>query len=546
MDPNFSKLRKRARKARERGKNSQAEAAYAELAELDPSNPRWPHKLGEMRQKLGHKDGAVAAFEKAADAYLEKGFVLKAIALCKMILALDPDNRRIQGTLARLHGVPADKLRPPREPEMTEAPTSRTDSIPISGAASKAAPPPDQEQWSPMIHEIEFDMDAEGPDIVPADAEVTLTPEPAPRQSEPALVIPPPPPAAAPTPEPEARSSNDTLDSIPITVVMPEVVAESAPDITLEDEPDEPAEEPKPGVYELPIDLEVEVSTSGPEHEEEEEPGLAERLPPIPLLSSLNEEQLAAFVERVEVRQYRAGKVIIKQGTRGNNLYILVDGSVAVVREGKPRVTLGLLNEGAFFGEYALLTALERSATVEAVEECTVLTISRQLMRSLVLEHPPVFRLLLRFFRDRLLGNLTRTHDLFQPFSPDERRALIGHFTWIEASPAQVLVKTGSKPDGLYMLVTGNALVHRDGQVPSPLRTGELFCKTALLTRTPSSHTVRTKTKCWFLRLDRGKFRELIMTHPHLLATLSEAGVTGVHQVEDLGLDDREETLKVV
>jgi CRP-like cAMP-binding protein len=34
--------------------------------------------------------------------------------------------------------------------------------------------------------------------------------------------------------------------------------------------------------------------------------------------------------------------------------------------------------------------------------------------------------------------------------------------------------------------------------------------------------SVRTETKCWLLKLGREAFREVIMTHPHVLAVVGE------------------------
>ncbi len=289
-------------------------------------------------------------------------------------------------------------------------------------------------------------------------------------------------------------------------------------------------------VYEIPLDEPTPV-----------EEKLVDRLPPNALLSSLSRDELISFTSKVEVTDFDSGDLIIRQGDRGDTMFILVEGSVAVVREGEPRVTLSLLSEGAFFGEYALLTDLQRTATIEALEECTVLTISRKVMRDLVVEHPPVFKVLLRFFRDRMLGNLTHTHNLFRPFTREQRHALMGQFSFLEVSPGRTLVEQGREPDGLYLLVCGRAHVHRPGKLASPLETGEMFNKTALMSRTMSSHTVRTRSKSWLLWLSRKDFRELIMTHPHVLETLAEAGVTAAHQVQDLKpIEDREQTLPAV
>ncbi len=46
--------------------------------------------------------------------------------------------------------------------------------------------------------------------------------------------------------------------------------------------------------------------------------------------------------------------------------------------------------------------------------------------------------------------------------------------------------------------------------------------------------------------MPRETFKEVIMTHPHVLATLVEAKTTGRLTAEEIGFDDHEETLSVV
>jgi len=52
--------------------------------------PRWSHRRGDLLQRLGRKADAVAAYERAVSLYAEKGFVARAAAMAKVILAIDP------------------------------------------------------------------------------------------------------------------------------------------------------------------------------------------------------------------------------------------------------------------------------------------------------------------------------------------------------------------------------------------------------------------------------------------------------------------------
>jgi len=60
-------------------------------------------RIGDARQKLGQKAGAVKEYIQAADLYAEKGFVVKALAQYKLALRLDPANKEATGKMELLH-----------------------------------------------------------------------------------------------------------------------------------------------------------------------------------------------------------------------------------------------------------------------------------------------------------------------------------------------------------------------------------------------------------------------------------------------------------
>jgi len=54
------------------------------------------------------------------------------------------------------------------------------------------------------------------------------------------------------------------------------------------------------------------------------------------------------------------------------------------------------------------------------------------------------------------------------------------------------------------------------------LKEGEIFGEMSLLTRQPASATVTAQTNAILLRLPGEKFQELVVTHPQILALVSE------------------------
>jgi putative ABC transport system ATP-binding protein len=76
---------------------------------------------------------------------------------------------------------------------------------------------------------------------------------------------------------------------------------------------------------------------------------------------------LASIADKMFAHQVSAGEVVVRQGERGGNFYLVREGELEVVKEeaGEQRV-IATLTEGNCFGEQALLTGKPRSATVRA------------------------------------------------------------------------------------------------------------------------------------------------------------------------------------
>jgi len=267
-------------------------------------------------------------------------------------------------------------------------------------------------------------------------------------------------------------------------------------------------------------------------------------LPFTPLFSSLEEGALRRLIERVAVREAEPGEVIIREGEPGDSLFVVVEGEVAVRQAGPPPRELGRLVEGAFFGEVAVLTDHQRTASVEAMTPVTLLEITRTVVGDLLDEHPGVLRVLLRFFRDRLVANLTASSELFAPFAEQEQQQLVSRFAFLESEAGSLLIREGQGADGLYLLLAGRLEVLRgapiagrgsDARPPSALcgaapgerrvaelGPGSVVGEISLLTHGPAVATIRAASKCWLLKLVRRDFQEVIMTHPQVLAFLSE------------------------
>ncbi len=93
---------------------------------------------------------------------------------------------------------------------------------------------------------------------------------------------------------------------------------------------------------------------------------------------------------------YKDGEVIIKQGEKGNCLYVIQEGLVEVILETpEGNIKVAQLGETEFFGEMGLFEEDVRSCTVRAAGEAKILTIDkRNFMKSIHRDSSLAYRLL--------------------------------------------------------------------------------------------------------------------------------------------------------
>jgi len=83
-------LRDELNEALQTGRLSDALVIYELIQKRKPDEPRWPHRKGDLLNRMGRDDDAVAAYEEAIDLYAAKGFIRRAIATAKVMLSIDP------------------------------------------------------------------------------------------------------------------------------------------------------------------------------------------------------------------------------------------------------------------------------------------------------------------------------------------------------------------------------------------------------------------------------------------------------------------------
>lgn len=139
-------------------------------------------------------------------------------------------------------------------------------------------------------------------------------------------------------------------------------------------------------------------------------PRLGEAVDRIGLFAGLEEEQLQRLAGACDHRTYEAGSIIFEQGEDCAEMFIVLEGEVAVfVPEG--RAPVGTVGVGECLGEVSVLTGGSHSATAKAVTPLEVGVLTKADLQSLVRLRPGIGVVLYRNLA-RGLGEKLRRADL--------------------------------------------------------------------------------------------------------------------------------------
>jgi len=116
----------------------------------------------------------------------------------------------------------------------------------------------------------------------------------------------------------------------------------------------------------------------------------------------------------MKTKYFKKGEEIIQEGTLSDCAYIIDAGSVEVSKKrpnGEMHI-IGVLKENDIFGEMGLIDGLPRSATVVALEDCTISIMTQEAFNSLAQHNPQALMPILKVLAKRLRSTLTLVEDM--------------------------------------------------------------------------------------------------------------------------------------
>jgi CRP-like cAMP-binding protein len=456
------KLKDEAAELATKGRLEKAASLYREVLRDDPTDVGSRRALAEVLRRAGHLAEATAAYHAVAERFARDGLLVKAIAISRVILELDPAHVETQAALADLYA----KAAPPASGGRGSA--GDTGGEQRGGALLAPAPRAASAGEPPDADELPLELAARGPTALD---DILL--------------------AARAAHERGVEPDLDGEDG-----VGPAEPPETASPVGEHDEPLAPRTAlglPRVAIF---SDLHRDAFVA--------------------LTAAMALRRVRAGEVVLEEGDTGTSFYVVAAGSL----------TVSKRDERRDVVRLARLGEGDFFGEMALLSGSPRAATVTADEPAELLEFRAEALREVAGRHPQLAASLRRFYRQRLLANAMAVSALFRPFGREDRKLLMERFRARVVRRGEVVVREGEPSDGLYVVLSGAAdVVKRRAGAPvviGQLREGDLFGEMSCLRKTPATASVVVGRAGTLLRLPRAEFDDLVVSYPRILELVAE------------------------
>ena len=126
------------------------------------------------------------------------------------------------------------------------------------------------------------------------------------------------------------------------------------------------------------------------------------------LFKAMAGPEIAELRQSLRERALRKGQVLLRQGDPGDEMYLVLRGTVLVSRlvTGRVEHVIARIGPGEFFGEMSLLADSPRSATIQAELDTVLLVLDRAQLQRLTEQSPRAaaafFQAMVQDFIERL------------------------------------------------------------------------------------------------------------------------------------------------
>ena len=133
------------------------------------------------------------------------------------------------------------------------------------------------------------------------------------------------------------------------------------------------------------------------------------------LIEKLSDQEALGFIRQANLITCPKGDKLIAEGEVGDQFYLILQGAMGVhIRLSDDRdLKIKVLKDGDYFGEYACIYQLPRTATIIADEDTLLLEFPDTAISKLMEQSPDAGAILMEIMQQRLIQSMTHAHPAF-------------------------------------------------------------------------------------------------------------------------------------
>lgn len=139
----------------------------------------------------------------------------------------------------------------------------------------------------------------------------------------------------------------------------------------------------------------------------------------IPVFQGLNEADYSEITPLLKMEKYLPGVHIIKEGTHGDSMCIIIRGAVKITKTGEAgeEILLETLYAGSYFGEFSLVDNMPRSANAISIEDTELFRLEKKDFDALLAKNSAISG---AFYRNCLEETFSRFRNIIANFAFSE------------------------------------------------------------------------------------------------------------------------------
>ncbi|XP_029962271.1 cGMP-dependent protein kinase 2 [Salarias fasciatus] len=235
-------------------------------------------------------------------------------------------------------------------------------------------------------------------------------------------------------------------------------------------------------------------------------------------LKKLEPQHMRDMVDCMFEKVYLEDELVIEEGGAGNFLYVLAEGLLEVVQNGK---LLGEMRPGTAFGELAILYNCRRTATVRAVLQSHIWALDRQTFQTIMMQTTQA--------RHDQHFSFLRSVSLLREL-PEEKLSKIVDCLEVDCfQKGEYIIREGEEGSTFFIIAKGQVVVTQSSEglaEPQEIKTlgvGDYFGEKALISDdVRSANIVCSEDDTHCLVVDRDNFNQTVGTFAELQVYLKE------------------------